>query len=391
MTLYVDNAPLRRDPFQRIPHLRACAWHDPAVGWRLYFDQAAQVRLAVYGKKWTVAMPARGMLTIRRETEHLTPTVAHADDFRSGGGWGIDPFGRGSLLEHDRIVQRCALGLYDVDTGWSKQVEPNAYNLTRFAALPGYPVASEPRPFDGQHLVRAVRVAMGNRDDAFVRMDLAAIAYDASLAWSEGFERQILAMPGGRGHGACGREWAWVAWVAALARDRKLANRMRRIAEHVAQPWGGLLRQAQPWYHGSPHPWGSQPAGSDVPDGVDVAQDIECYHSILALEEIGCRELASRLADSVLAKPLRKWINADTGEGVGSRYAALDQVWIGLSSLATFDLPRAVEYAKAWPVMTPGGSQIGPFDQLADTRKALIAWNQPGKCGPFLELTGGDA
>lgn len=388
MSLTLDRLTLRPARFQRVGRRMICAWHVPRVGWRLYFDRAAQVRVAAYDREWSVLMPARGILTIRPTTEHLTPKVEHHYDFASGGGWGIDPYGEGTLLDHDRIMQRCAIGLYDVTTGKPKRVTPGKYDLTRFTQVHGYPMAAEPRPFDGQHLVRAYRAAVLHLRDPFVKMDLAALAYDAGIAWNAQFEADILKGPSGVGHGACGREWAWVAYLAALAGDRLLVQRMKRIAMHVAQWWGGLLRNKFGSYSGSPHPWGAVSAGgSGVPQSIDVAQDLECYHTILALETIGLPASAKLLARTVLASPLRKWIDCDTGLGVGVHHVALDQAWIGLGALARLDLGLAKEYAKAWPIPTALGSQVGPFPKLADTRKALEAWNEPGKSGAFLEAT----
>jgi hypothetical protein len=99
------------------------------------------------------------------------------------------------------------------------------------------------------------------------------------------------------------------------------------------------------------------------------------------------REHATNLAQAVLRKPLRKWINCDTGEGVGVHYADLPQAWIGLSALARAYPTLAVDYAKTWPIPTPGGSQVGPFKSITSIRKALQEWGQPGKCSPFLLAT----
>jgi hypothetical protein len=359
------------------------SWMFPRVGWRIYSTVTQTIRVRAWNIDQDVTIQKNGIVTIRPTTEHLRPTDYgwNGEEYRGGSPTGIDPYGVGTLHDHDRTMQRHSVGNYQVATGTLPRAytRPN-YNLLRAEY-------ANPKPFAGTHLVRAYRHAIGFLDDPIVKLDLRMIAYDAGLAWSAKFETAIASMPGGKGHGACGREWAWVAYVAALAQDRTLARRMARIARHVAQPWGGLLRQAQPWFSGSPSPWGPQPAGSDVPTGVPVAQDLECYHTVLALDAIGERELANRLANTVLAKPLKKWIDADKAVGVGSRHVDLPQGWIGLSALTRWDVRRAVDYAMKWPIQTAGGSQVGPFKSIASIRKALQEWGQVGKCGPFLEAT----
>lgn len=376
--------PVRTFGYRR--HSRSVgSWMFPRVGWRIYSAEKQTIRVKAWDVDEDVEIQAGGIVTIRPSTPPNVKPIDYGwngEEYRGGSPTGIDPFGVGTILDHDRTIQRHAVGHYTLEGG----------SLPLGFARPGYDLVRAeypfPKPFDGQHLVRAYRHAIQHLDDPIVRMDLAMIAFDAGLAWSSKFEAQILSMPGGQGHGACGREWAWVAYVAALAGNRALVNRMRRIARHVNQPRGLLLRNRNGSYWGSPHPWTpSAQGGSGVDPSIDVAQDLECYHTILALYAIGEHAMAEDLAYTVLKKPLRKWIACDSGLGVGSHYADLPQGWIGISAVAQHDARLAVEYAKAWPIPTPGGSQVGPFSDLKKIRKALQEWGQLGKCSPFLLAT----
>ena len=295
------------------------AWYLPRIGWRIYFDKAAQVRVRAYRVDDTVLMPSRGILTIRPETPDGSlipgtsrPGLGFAEDFRGGGAEGIDPCGQGSLLQHDRVMQRCAIGLYDLRTGKAPVAfNAGAYDLVRFKGPKGYSAPASPKPFDGQHLVAAYCHAIANADEPYVQMDLRALAYDCSLAWNAAREAQMTSGATGKGHGNVGREFAWVSYVAVLAQDRQLIARMRRIALHVVMPWGGLQRLVEGVYKGgSPDPW----EVSKVPHGIDVTQDFENYHTIVALHALGLEAMASKLANAVCAAPgYKKWLNANTG------------------------------------------------------------------------------
>ena len=353
---------------------------------------AVTLTVGIFNRVFLVKMQPRGVCTIRSTTQNVdeleVPGLG-SEDFRGGSASGIDPFGiPGTIHDHDATMRRCPVELLDMATGVPLRIQSPGYNLVRFAQVAGYDMGTGRKCYDGQHLVRAVRFAVRFLRDPWVRMDLRALARDAGLAWSSNWVKAILAMPGGRGHGACGREWAWVAYVAALAGDRALSARMTKIAQHVAQPWGGLLRNVEGSYWGSPHPWApSEQGGSGVPHGVDVAQDFELSFQVLALQRLGQQRMAMKLANSVLQRPLRKWIDCDTVAGVGNHYADIHQRWIGLGALAEMDRAKGIAYAKTCPVPTQGGSQVGPFAKLADTRVALIAWGQPGKTRAFIDAT----
>lgn len=386
-TLTIDRLTLPATKgYKRVGRRPIGAWYFPRVGWRIYFDKAAQVRVRAYNVDDTILMPERGILTIRPTTPDGSlipgtsrPGLGFPEDFRGGGAEGIDPCGTGGLLAHDRVMQRCAIGLYDLRTGKAPAAfNAGAYDLVRFRGPTGYAAPAHPKTFDGQHLVAAYTHAIANADDQIVQMDLRAFAYDCSLAWNAAREVQILSKPRGQGHGNVGREFAWVAYVAVMAQDRQLIARMRRIAQHVAMPWGGLQRLVEGVYQGgSPDPW----EVSKVPHGIDVCQDFEQYHTVVALHALGLEAMASKLANAVCAEPGgRKWLNANTGQPIpecihgGDHEQVLAAIgtqpaeWVK-TAIVKHRIPRHKNY---------GGSNP-PTGNLALSVQQLTDYATPGK------------
>lgn len=394
MNLVIDRLTLKPRRFQRVGRRAICAWFLDGVGWRIFFAAPFQGRVKAYGIDQSVIMPARGILTIRPSTMHLVPYAINGDysDFSGGGAMGIDPYGADAdITVHDRVMQRCPVGRYDLDTGKQITTPVPGYHLSGGASLPPYKDPAWPFvEYDGEHRVRAYRFGLRHLSDPFVRNDLHALLQDSLLFWKP-YSGQILAGPSGRGHGYVGRSWAWTTLLACTLRD-PAQELLERVYEHVAVAGTGSPQRLEnpathggTGFYGSPHPW----TDSKVPAGIDVMQDFEQSHIICALNALGANGWAEKLADTVLARPLRKWIDCDTGLGVGTDYADPFQAWIGLGALARINRPKALEYAKRWPIPKPvwkGGSD-GPYPTLEAQRAALVAAEMPGITRAFLEAT----
>jgi hypothetical protein len=341
-----------------------------------------------------VTIPTRGVCTIRPETTSLVPFSLYTwggipdySDFSGGGAAGIDPCGIDlGVLHHDRVMMRCPIERLDMATGQRIYSPVANYNLSRMTQIPGYDAPRSPYAYDGEHLIRAYRTAIPHMRDPIVRMDCEALLADAMLFWQP-YGEAILDGPGGRGHGYVGRSWAWTAYLAWLLDNETAVAHLIRVARHVIDPaTGSPQRLKQGEFYGSPDPW----RDSGVPAGTDVCQDLEQSILITVFAKLGMKREAVKLADTVLKKPLRKWIDCETGLGVGTDYADPAQAWFALGALAELDKRRAVEFAKTWPIMRDPkvyGGSVGPFEKLSDQRKALTEANEPGKNGWYLAAT----
>lgn len=391
-TLRINRTTLSPARYQRHNGRAIGVWHASGVGWRLYFAQPWQGRLEAYGKVWSVAMPARGILTLRpTTTTHLVPFAFNGDysDFESGNANGINPHGDDDPVDvHDRIMQRCPVGRYNVATGELITTPVPGYVLDGRSSCGPYPERAWPHlAYNGEHLIRAYRVALRHLKDPFVKLDLQALLADARLFW-EPYGEKILSGPGGQGHGYVGRSWSWFAYLASFV-DDCMVDFAERVAQHVMDPvTKRTQRLRQGDFHGNPDPW----AQSGVPAGVDVCQDFEEYHKVTVFAALDRPDIARAIARSVLAKPLAKWIRWDDGKGVGIYPADNAQAWAALGTLAEIDRDLAIEYAKRWTIPHHyNGSSVGPFQDLAPTRAALLAWGKGvggmGKVRAFLSAT----
>lgn len=390
-TLTLGQSTFHPTVFQQLGRL-GCAWFERGLGWRIFFAAPFQGRVRAFQIDQTVAMPARGILTIRPTTTHLTPFAFHGDwsDFSGGGAMGVNPWGDDDPIEvHDRIMQRCPVGRYDIATGQPILTPVPGYNLSGFAPCPGYANAKPPAiEYDGEHRSRAYRVAVRHLADPFVLADMRALHEDAALFWRP-YAQSVLMGPMQHGHGYVGRSAAWFAFSAAEIEHHRDCELMRDVYCYTINPaTGSPQRLKQGQFYGSPDPWGDPDhGGSGVPAGVDVFQDIEQYHTIAALYVLGMYVEAEKLADTVLAYPKKKWIRCDNGEGVGEDYAEIEQAWIGLGALARINPAKARAYMKRWPIRHPyNGSQVGPFQDPASIKAALVAWNCIGKTRLALEV-----
>lgn len=395
MNLTIGNLTLTPKRYQRGGNRSTGCWFQRGIGWRIFFAAPFQGRIAAYQVDTTVAMPARGILTIRPTTTHLTPFAINGDfsDFSGGGAMGIDPFGVDACITvHDRVMQRCPVGRYDLDTGKRITTPVDGYHLSGTAECPPYPAPAWPWvEYDGEHRVRAYRFGLRHLDDPWVKLDLRALLDDSMLFWRP-YGEQILSGPSGRGHGYAGRSLAWTMLLSHHIGTDSEAQFLSNVDMHVTvHGTGSPQRLVNPATHGgqgfygSPHPW----TESQVPANVDVMQDFEMSHLICAREAIGNPGWAEKLADTVLARPKRKWLDANTGEGVGIHYADPVQAWIGLGALARINKDKAIEYAKRWPIPKPvwQGGSIGPYPDLGAIRAALWAAEMPGITRAFLEAT----
>lgn len=382
---------------------KACHY-SPSHGLRFVaFKQPRSFTLTAYGRTWAIQMPARGIRTIRPTTTTIQPFAFNGDpsDFSGGNAQGVNPCGDPEPVDvHDAIFARCAVALNDPLSGRMlglNNVLGGGYNLSGYGQLPGYPAPVWPLCYDGEHRIRAYRVGIKHLDDPFVQMDLKALLLDSKLFWKP-YGDAILKGPGGHGHGYVGRSWSWTAYLSWLVGDTAFTDHMIRVARHVIDPaTGSPQRLVNPDTHGgvgfwgSPQPWKPKNAGgSNVPAQRDVFQDLEASHQVAVFAKLGMHAEAIDLAETMLARPLRKWIDCETGLGLGDDYADPAQAWLGIGALAEIDKPRALEYAKTWPIMRDPkvyGGSVGPFPTLAQQREALVAQNEPGKTAWFLEAT----
>lgn len=364
------------------------------VGVRFYSKARALVKIKAYNIDTTYQFESRGVCTIRPTTTALTQYVFNGvgpEDFRAGGAMGINPCGDSRPIEeHDAIMRRCPLGLYDMETGRALgvgNVQAAGYDLVRFSQIQGYEANQGLRPYDGQHLIRAYRIGLLRLNDIFVKMDLKMILLDAKIVWTPRVAA-ILNGPANQGNGNVGREWAWVTYLAILMEDTAFINKMKSIAVHIINKNNGLIQRLKDGsFWGSPHPWAPSPGGSGVATSIEVAQDIEAAMHVMVLIKLGLTAEAKLLAKTILAAPTRKWINWATGLGVGSHYADTHHPWFALGALAQIDPNLARTYAKAWPVPKPAymGGSDGPYASLVEIKNALIKWEEPGKSRWMIE------
>lgn len=440
---------------------RAVGWTRLAsdLGVQVYPDGAVQfraarggwytIRVAFPGRLWQAEgyLPPRAILTVRPDspapTLGLLRPFGHDYDWSTGGVQGISPCGEpGTVHDHDGIVQRHAVGLFDMATGKLRDPDsvPRAgyYRLTRgwskVSQLPEFcgpslvstdPDARAPRdatsipsagfalrsevldwyPINGEHLERAFSRGLLLLSDPIVRDDMRAIACDVRVAWDSAREAEIKTLPPGWGCGDTGRDFAHSGYLLAICEamenpvGRWLGNlvgvtptaRMRRIAKHVQHRVSKLLQRLQSsWFYGNPHPWPILPSGQPAPAGnsgvnpaVDVAQKIEADLQVVTLEALGMKREMVMLARVLLAGgPFgkMKWLSTDTGIGVGVHGPDSFHVWPALGAWARVEREPAIAAMKLWPVpKSPDkGGTHGPFSNRDDLLAALRAAKQPG-------------
>lgn len=367
-------------------------------------------------------LPPRAILTVRPDspvpTMGLLRPYGNDYDWSDGGVRGISPCGEpGSVHDHDGVMQRHAVGLFDMATGklrdpdkiqrngyyrltrgWSKVsqlpefcfygggADPDSRVPADATSIPAAGLALRAQvlswyPVNGEHLGRAVRFALLLRDDPIVRDDLRAIACDVRVAWDAAREADIMTLPPNWGCGDTGRDFAWSGIILDVVErldnpvGRWLGNligtsptaRMRRIAKHVQHSHSKLLQRLQSsWFYGQPHPWTRLPSGQPAPvvnsgvdPAIDVAQGIEACLQVCALEGLGLKREAASLARTVLAggpTGKSKWLSTDSGLGVGTNPAHGPDsfhVWPALGAWARIDKASAVAAMKRWPVPRP--------------------------------------
>ena len=200
MNLVIGSLTLKPLRYQRSGSIGA--WFQRGLGWRVFFSQPFQGRVAAYGVDTGVIMPARGILTIRPSTTSLVPFAINGDfsDFSGGGAMGIEPYGVDApITTHDRVMQRCPVGRYDLSTGKPITTPVEGYHLSGTAPCPPYADPAWPFiEYDGEHRVRAYRFGIRHMGDPFVLMDLKALLADTMLFWKR--------------EGLLGHSTALVAW-----------------------------------------------------------------------------------------------------------------------------------------------------------------------------------
>lgn len=403
------------------------------------------IRVAFPGRVWQAEgyLPPRAILTVRPDspapTLGLLRPYGNPWDYNVGSGEGIDACGAsGSVHLHDAVMQRHPVGLYDMATGKLRKASqiPTAgyYHLTRgsgkVTTLPEYvtkpadpyddrrfaadvtPIASPDireavlgyQPYDGQHLIRAFRFALLQLTDPIVQDDLRAMLRECEVAWNAAREEAILASPGGRGHAEVGREWAWVAYLAATVEridgpvGRWLGNlvgssftaRMRRIARHVANRDTGILQRFVEGMSGSPYPFGDYPA-SGVPIGqkIGLTQHLEACAQIVTLDALGMKRECIQLAKTILGRKQLKWIDTDTGlpQGGGWHGSADDQAWPAIAVLTRHDQRAGYDAAMRHKIPNDLGEWQGPYKSLAEIKSRLASWiGGRGKARWMLEV-----
>lgn len=395
-----------------------------------YYTIKVQFAEKVWGP-FSGYLAPRAILTVRADSPAPTLGLIRplGGDHASAGGEGISACGtKGSLHDHDGMISRCPIGLFSMADGNLRDAKsvPVAgyYRITRgwnkVQTLPEYVSNATTSPYDdnrvaldatgcpdaalrslvlaqqapdGQHLIRAFTRAL-MLDDPFVRSDLRALLRDAEVAWDAAREASIVSGPRGAGSAECGREAAWVAYLAATVErldapvGRWLGNltgssfssRMRRIYAHVQSPCGLTQRLAFGSFWGSPDPWGVPPGGSGVPQSTDVAQDLETYSTIVALAALGLKNEALSLCRTVLTSPTAKWIACSGGQAIGYHGVAADQAWPAIAVWLRLDRRAALACVTRWKIPTNSGAWNGPYATVPEVRAALDAWSDKGKC-----------
>jgi len=386
-------------------------------------------------------LPPRAILTIRHDSPQptlgLLRPYGDPSDYSGGGGQGIDACGApGTVHDHDSVMQRCPVGLYDMATGklraigtiavagyyrgtrgwpYNKVTQPPDYcvwmtadkyddrrNAADATPIPAYGLDLRARvlafqAYDLQHFIRAFRFGLRIPHDKFVQADLRALLRDAELAWDKSRTDAIWSMTGGLGNSNIGREFAWVLYLAAVvermdnrlvAKARDLlglgfASRLRKVARHVAHVETGILQRFVEGMSASPYPYGPAPAsGVPVGAGIGLTQHLEACAQIVALEAAGMKRETLKLARTILlAKRRLKWINTDTGnaEGGGWHGPAEDQAWPAIGVLLRLDRRAGILAALGHKVVGDSGNWIGPFLTLDYVLAALQASPEKGK------------
>lgn len=370
------------------------AHYSAGVGFRFVgFKEPRVFSLGAYDRTHTIALQARDICTIRPDTvtpsEFIWPGQG-PEDFRSGGAFGISPFGDADgIATHDAIMRRCPVALIDPATG--RQIKPTnlaGYDCVRFSQIPGYAPNTGTKCYDDQHLVRAYRVGLMYLKDPFVEMDLKALLHDWKLVWMPRLD-SALTMPAGQGHGNLGRAFAWGVHLAFVLGDTNVTTKARDVVRHLAHPTTGAIQRLKYGsFYGNPDPWTT----NGVPTNVDVSQGIELDMHVLVFAEIGCTEQAHRLAQTVLSQPRKKWIAWNDGAGVGNAPADIEHAWIGIAGAGKYlGAATGTALARAWPIPHPphlppyNTIPVGPFQDTAKIRAALAGWAAWGKMRPAME------
>lgn len=383
-------------------------------------------------------LPPRAILSIRADSP--PPTLGllrpHGDpsDYNGGGGKDIGACGTPAAVhEHDAVMQRNPIGLYDMATGalrsvgsiavegyyhgtrgipWNKVTQAKDYCIPRSTdiyddyRLPADATAIPPggetlrqrvldfQAYDFQHAIRGYTRALTLLHDPLVRADLRAIVRDMELAWPASRTNAILQTTPNVGHAEVGREVAWVAYAAATAEKLEnrslawlkdvfgvgLAARMRRVYRHVAHRQTGIPQAFVEGMPASPYPYGPKPAsGVPMGHGIRLGQHLELCASIVAMDALGLVRECCKLSETVLPHPGTKWWDTDTGEPLGWDGPAEDQVWPAIAVWMKHN-PRAAEAAAMrHRVPTNGGSWEGPYTDWAQLYEAHTSWSDRGK------------
>jgi hypothetical protein len=331
-------------------------------------------------------MGPRSILTLRFNAGIPQPFYfadREASDFQDGGLSGVDLCGSdGDVALHDAIMARCPVSLVDVKAGKNRALatiatNPGGYNLTRSAGDPSWdptpgsmlPEYGRPRrmTYDGQHLSRAIRVALRfyleGRVDTFMAMDLAALCHDAALAWNRTKAQSILDEPGGKGSEQTGREYADVLILAAITGNKALLGLLKEIAKHVVDSRGFL--------HSAPM-IGNPPPKSQG----EWASDRECHETVVGMRLAGWNREALKLAESCVGLGrVGKYI-LKSDPRVGDQAPTDGTAWAAAAS-GVFPKSRVRTIASKIKVGPwPNGSMS---NLSANPLPLLIAWGQRGK------------
>lgn len=342
----------------------------------------------------------------------------------NAGGGGIGPMSAPDEWIADHVIARMPIACYEVEdiepgnyyrlvNSWNGSAWNKTTQLKRYCAKkPGQSIYDDSRvpvnvsavtapyvadlmayqQYDGQHLTRGIEY-LDPHDPAHA-LFLADLCRDIGFAWDDTRANAYLQGPTGT-PSDIGREVAWCLNAATRARNAVLARRFQAIIRHEANQFA--LTQALSFGYGglAPDPW----LYCGVDRTVRVAQRMEMDHLCWAAQKAGMNDFALKLAMQlhVHDRTPMKWIDADTGQGVGT-YPEDAFTWpeswsAGMNAALAIGNAQArvalIQALTRQRIPTAQGSVQGPWGDTATVLSKLIAENNPGQTGDAIAVIRG--
>lgn len=341
------------------------------------------------------------------------------------GGQGVAPLAAPNEWAADLAIEHMPIVCRDTDrpeayyrgvngwngVGWNQTVQLSNYCKKRPGWYPGddirvpininevtvswYSTLMAIQPFDYQHLERGIEEL--DPKDPIHALFLEDMCRDISFAWDQARENTYMSGPSGM-PSDIGREVAWCLMAATKGRNKILGDRFKRIIIHEKNTLG--IPQAMSFGYGglAPDPW----LYCAVDRSVRVAQRMEMEHLCLQEWKAGMNVECERLGMTLLRDPNpMKWINADTGKGVGNfprDWFPFPEAWaatyraseaLGKSENLPFILnevlksriPDKLGSVRGYPdqVHPSDPSKDGPWPSLQAVLDRYMLWNNPGQ------------